>query len=141
MAWSADDVLSSQFVTPVAYQGVLYGIDGRQDAGVARLRAVDPLAKRVLWTQEDFGTATLLLADGKLLALKTDGTLVLIDPRPDAYRELARAKILEGTTQPLAALSDGFFHARDTDTLKCFDLRGGRPAETRPLKNTDETRK
>jgi hypothetical protein len=120
--WASDDVLSSQYVTPVMSKETMYGVDGRQDVGVARLRAVDPLARRVLWTKEEFGMASLLLAGDKLLALKVDGTLKLIEPRPDGYRELASAELLDGTTQALPALADGLFYARDVQTLKCFDL-------------------
>jgi outer membrane protein assembly factor BamB len=122
--WSSDDLLSSQYVTPVLHQGTLYGIDGRQDVGVARLRAVDPLARRVMWTKDEFGMASLILADEKLLAMKVDGTLKLIAARPDGYRELASAELFDSTTQALPALAEGRFFARDTQTLKCFDLRG-----------------
>jgi outer membrane protein assembly factor BamB len=124
--WASDDVLSSQYTTSVLHRGALFGIDGRQDAGVARLRAIDPLAGRVLWTQEGFGTGTLILADDELLIMKTDGTLVLVDPAASEYRELAKAHLFPTIVQALPALADGFFYARDTQTLKCFDL-GAKP--------------
>ena len=40
--WESDEVMSSQYTTCVEKDGVLYGIDGRQDLGVGRLRAFDP---------------------------------------------------------------------------------------------------
>jgi outer membrane protein assembly factor BamB len=121
--WAAADVLSSQYTTGVFDGGTLFGIDGRQDMGVARLRAIDPLAGRVLWTEENFGTATLILAGKELLVMKTDGTLVLAEANPKKYRQLASAQILPTTVQALPALADGLFYARDTRTLKCVDLR------------------
>ena len=125
--WANDDVLSSQYTTSVVRGGVLFGIDGRQDAGVARLRAIDPRDGRVLWTQEGFGTATLILADDKLLIMKTDGTLVLADPVAAEYRELGKSQLFPTIVQALPALADGYFYARDTRTLKCFDLAAKKP--------------
>lgn len=122
--WASDDVMSSQYTTPVLDAGTLFGIDGRQDAGVARLRAIDPLRGRVLWTEENFGTGTLILADKELLIMKTDGTLVLAEPNAEKYRPLGSAQLLPTTVQALPALADGLFYARDTRTLKCWDLRG-----------------
>jgi outer membrane protein assembly factor BamB len=120
--WSSDDSLSSQFTTPLLADGVLYGVDGRQDVGVARMRAIRPSDGKPLWTQENFGAATLMFADGKLLALGVNGTLKLIQPSPTAYRELASASLFNSTTQALPALADGMFYARDEARLKCFDL-------------------
>lgn len=122
--WASDDVLSSQYTTPVLDSGTLFGIDGRQDMGVARLRAIDPQAGRVLWTEENFGTGTLILADKELLVMKTDGTLVLAEPNAGKYKPLGSAQLLPTTVQALPALANGHFYARDTGTLKCWDLRG-----------------
>ncbi|MEX0939010.1 MAG: PQQ-binding-like beta-propeller repeat protein [Pirellulales bacterium] len=122
VVWESDDVMSSQYVTAVPHEGILYGIDGRQDIGVARLRAVDPVPGNVLWTHEDFGTAALILADGKLLAMKSDGELVIVEPSAQRYRELARMRLFDETVRALPALSGGKLYVRSTDTLKCIDL-------------------
>lgn len=124
--WASDDVLSSQYTTPIAEGGVLYGMDGRQDVGAATLRCIDPAAKKVLWSQEGFGYATLIKADGKLLAQKTDGTLVLVKPDKAGYRELAQASLTLGTARALPALSNGLYFIRNESTLLCYDL--ARPA-------------
>jgi outer membrane protein assembly factor BamB len=120
--WANDDVLSSQYTTPVVQANTLYGIDGRQDQGVAQLRAVTPVSGRVNWTEENFGSGTLILADRKLLIMKTDGKLVLAAAAPERYRELAAAKLFPSTVQALPALAGGRFYARDARTLKCFQL-------------------
>ncbi len=129
--WSSDDILSSQYTTPIAHQGKLYGIDGRQDVGIASLRCIEPATRTIHWSKDDFGYATLLLADGKLLAMTTDGELVFVEPTPQRYVERGRARLFTGTVRALPALADGLLYARDTDTLKCFDLRaaaeGARP--------------
>jgi outer membrane protein assembly factor BamB len=123
IAWSKPDVMSSQYTTPIVHGGNLYGIDGRADIPPAHLRCLDPKTGRVLWSKDDFGKATLILADEKLVIVKTDGTLVLAKPSPDTYRELGRAKILANTSRALPALANGLLFVRDTDTLKCVDLR------------------
>lgn len=120
--WRSDDLLSSQYTTCIEHEGKLYGIHGRQDVGAAELRCFDPFTQKVHWAQEGFGYATLLKADGKLLALTTDGELVLIGLDPAGYRELSRARILDRTARALPALSRGLLYARDTRTLKCVDL-------------------
>jgi len=122
--WESNDVMTSQYTTCVEHEGVLYGIHGRQDVGVAMLRAIDPKTGRVLWSAEDFGYATLIESSGRLLIIKTDGELVLAQANPQAYQELARAQVLDSTSRPLPALASGLLYVRDTRQLKC--LRVGR---------------
>ncbi len=117
--WANDDVMSSQYATCVAHDGILYGIDGRQDVGMARLRAFDPRTGRVLWTEEGFGTGGLIVAGDKLLIMRTEGELVLAEASPKGFRPLARAKLFATTTQALPALADGLVFVRDTQVLKC----------------------
>jgi outer membrane protein assembly factor BamB len=122
--WASNDVLSSQYTTAVYHDGHLYGIDGGESIGTGtRLRCIDPLRQRVLWGEEDFGNGTLLVADGKLLALTTDGRLRLIEPSAEKLQVLAEAQVLRSTTRALPALSDGRLWVRDEQTLKCLDLR------------------
>jgi outer membrane protein assembly factor BamB len=122
--WDSDELMSSQYTTCVEHEGVLYGIDGRQDAGVARLRAFDPRMRKIFWTEEGFGPANIILADGKLVIVKIDGELLLVEPSPREFRKLASAKVLDTTSQPLPALANGLLYVRDTEQLKC--LRVGR---------------
>lgn len=121
--WESNDLISSQYATCIADGGVLYGIDGRDDQGRASLRCIDPDKQKVLWNKEDFGYATLLWADGKLLAQKTDGAFVLVKASPTQYTELATAQIFNTKTFALPALASGRLYARDDHTLKCLDLR------------------
>jgi outer membrane protein assembly factor BamB len=123
--WESDNVMSSQYTTCVAHQGYLYGIDGRQDVGVARLRCFDPTDGKIQWTEEGFGTGDLILAGGKLLILKTDGELVLANPSPERFESLATARLFNTTTQALPALAGGRLFARDTRTLKCLQVGNG----------------
>jgi outer membrane protein assembly factor BamB len=120
--WESDDVMSSQYTTCVEHEGILYGIDGRQDVGSARLRAIDPHAGKVLWTEDDFATGNLILVGDKLLIMRSDGQLILAEASPKEFRKLAQAKLFDTTTQALAALSNGLLYARDTGQLKCVSV-------------------
>ncbi len=121
--WDSNDLISSQYATCIAEGGLLYGIHGRDDQGQASLRCIDPEKQKILWQKDDFGYATLLFADGKLLVQKTDGTFVLVKASPSQYTELASAQIFNTKTFALPALSSGRLYVRDDRTLKCLDLR------------------
>ncbi len=121
--WDSNDLISTQYATCIADGGMLYGVHGRDDQGRASLRCIDPDKQKVLWEKEDFDYATLLFADGKLLAQKTDGTLVLIKASPSQYTELASAQIFHTKTFALPALAAGRLYARDDHTLKCLELK------------------
>ncbi len=116
------ELMSSQYMTSVYHQGVLYGIDGRADAGTCRLRALDPLKAKVYWTIEDYGMATIMLADEMLVIVKTTGELVLASASASGYRQAARAQLVDGTVRALPAIADGKLFVRNERTLKCVDL-------------------
>ena len=121
--WESDDVLSSQYTTPILHDGALFGLHGRQDAGAAALRCVDPATKKVLWEVDGFGYASMIMADGKLIILKTDGELVLARADKSKFVELGRTRLFSDTTRALPALSNGRLLVRDTSTLKCVNLK------------------
>jgi outer membrane protein assembly factor BamB len=123
VVWDKSDVISSQYPTPVVYRGAVYGMDGREDIGVPNLRCIDPLSGKIHWSKDAFGMATPILAGDTLLFMKTDGELVLAEPTQEAYRELARVRIFNRTTRALPALSQGRLYVRDTETLKCVELK------------------
>jgi len=120
--WHGVDALASQYCTPLAIGPHVYGIDGRDDVPPATLTCVEAATGRVLWTERNFGYGTLLCADGKLLAVKTDGELVLMRARPDGMTALARHRPLPGTLRALPALAAGRLYVRDESTLACLKL-------------------
>lgn len=113
--WESDDVLSSQYPTPVLHGRHLYGIHGREDGPLASLRCVDVDNGQVKWKRDGFGMAHLIVADDKLLSLTTAGELVLISLSSERYKELGRIRVSEATTRALPALSRGRLYARDTN--------------------------
>ena len=126
--WDADDIMSSQYSTSVEGNGILYGVDGREDGATPRLRCFDPKSRQVYWSAENFGMATLIRAGNTLLAMKTDGELVLVDVSIDSYHELARFRLFNTTTRALPALADGKLYVRNNHAMKVFDLSANRAA-------------
>ena len=133
--WRSQEIMSSQYTTPIEFGGTLIGIDGRQDIGSSRLLCFEPQSKKEKWSQDDFGYATLLEADNKLILMKTDGTLVLAEASLEKYNELGRAQVLNSTTRALPALSNGRLFVRDEKTLKCLQLK----SESKKQKKSDNS--
>ena len=115
--WQGNDILSCHYNSPLLIKGHLYGIDGRQEGGQAALRCVEWDTGKVKWTKEAFGCAALIHADGLVIACPEGGDVVLIDPSPDGYKELARAAVLERPVRALPALADGRLFVRDGKKL------------------------
>lgn len=125
--WEGTDGLATQYCTPIAAGDHVFCIDGRDDVPPADLVGVDLRTGRTAWREANFGYGTLLAADGKLLAAKTDGELVLMTATPTGVSVLARARPLAGTVRALPALAAGRLYLRDDTTLTCLDV--GRPSQ------------
>ena len=50
----------------------------------------------VRWSEDGYGPGNCILVGDTLVALSDAGELVLVEASPRAYRERARAKVLEG---------------------------------------------
>ena len=125
--YAKEEIFSSQYATPILRDGLFYGIDGRDDTGPADLKCFDPQTKTLKWSEVSFGYGTQILVDGKLLLVKTNGELVLVEPSAEGYVELARDQVLTGVTRALPAYSNGLLYVRDDRQLKCLDLRVAKP--------------
>jgi outer membrane protein assembly factor BamB len=120
--WHNDESLTNHYNTSVHYQGLLFGIHGRQEYGPS-LRCIELATGKVRWSRERFGCASLTLVGDKLLALSEKGELIALQATGEEYRELARAKVLGEPLRAHPAFSNGRFYARDGRRLICLDLR------------------
>jgi outer membrane protein assembly factor BamB len=124
-AWKKTE-LTCYFATPVFAGKHLYMVIGNnplafKKKGQATLRCVDPANGQELWRRDKVGpyhASLIRTGDDKLLMLEEGGGLVLIEPSPVAYRELARAKVC-GQTWAHAALADDRLYVRDGRELIC----------------------
>lgn len=119
--WS-DEVLSSQYTTPILHEGAIFGIDGRQDGGPVTLKCFDPATRKEYWSKSGLAYSTLVAANNLLLMMQTDGTLKMARLSKERYEELASAKLLSGTTRALPGLSNGRFYIKNEKSLLCVDL-------------------
>lgn len=130
-AWSAEQVMrvpgdqkiANHWSTPVLYQGNLYGMFQFKKYGSGPVKAVKLPEGEVLWEKDGFGPGHVVLTNGNLLALSDAGELVLAAAEPGAYRELARAKVLDGKCWTTPVISNGLVFARSTKEAVCLDLR------------------
>lgn len=119
--------LSCYFSTPVAVgSDQVYMVTGSILAKQASLHCVDPATGKKRWTRRDkvgaYHATLLRTGDNKLLLLEEGGSLVLLDPNPKEYRELARAKIC-GETWAHPALAHGRLYVRDKKEIVCVELK------------------
>ena len=81
---------------------------------------------KVLWSKPKVGkyhAALLRTGDDKLLMLSDLGDLVLFEPDPAGYKELARSKVVKGEAiWAHPALVDGKLYFRDEKELICLQM-------------------
>ena len=102
--WTATEIyrmrgnkpLANHWSTPVLFGGHLYGMFSFKEYAKGSVKCVDIKDGSVKWEQPGFGAGQVILAGDKVLALSDAGEIVLIDPQPAAYKELARTKVIEG---------------------------------------------
>jgi outer membrane protein assembly factor BamB len=129
-AWT-NPKLTSYFTTPVAVgKEHVYLVTGttpnlfKPTPPQADLHAIDAASGKALWTRPKVGqyhASLLRTGDDKLLMLEDTGDLVLVDPSPKQYKELARSKVC-GATWAHPALADGRLYLRDDKEVICLQL-------------------
>lgn len=125
-AWK-NPALTCYFSTPVPVGKYVYVVTGELSfVPSSKLHCVDLETGKPAWTKDKIGTyhaAMLKTGDGKLLLLSDHGDLVLFDPSPKEFKELARTKVtkVKGIwAHP--ALSNGKVYLRDDKELICIQM-------------------
>ena len=109
--------LRNQFSSSVLWKGFLYGVDENQ------LRCVDFATGEVKWTDKATGKGTLLIADGKIVALSEKGELIIADASPEGFKPQARAQILGGKCWTMPSIANGKLYARNAKgDLVCLNV-------------------
>jgi len=117
-----DRPVANHWSTPVYREGHLYGMFSFKEYGDGPVKCVELATGKVKWEQKGFGPGNVILAGDRLLALGDAGQLVLIEASPNAYRELARADILDGKCWSTPVLSGGRVYARSTGEGVCLEV-------------------
>ncbi len=120
-----NEVLDSRINSPILLDGHVYGFRGSTFA------AVDAASGEERWRASGFQRGSVIGADGKLIVLGELGRLALVEASAAAYRELASTAIFEDRTWTPPSLAGGRLFLRDSTSLVCLDLAGGRRAGSR----------
>jgi outer membrane protein assembly factor BamB len=118
-----DKILANHWSTPVAMGGHMYGMFQFKDYGKGPVKCVEIATGKVIWEQAGFGPGNVILTGGKVVALTDAGELVVIDPNPTAYKELARAKVIGGKCWSTPAISNGKMYLRSTTEAVCLQVK------------------
>jgi outer membrane protein assembly factor BamB len=118
----------SIWMTPVVYQGFIYSLCGENSTFLyTPLSCINMITGDLMWTTNNFGMGGLILVGGELLVLTEDGQLVLAQPNPTAYTELARYQAFQfdadhrGKCWVSPAYSNGRIYAHSTTAAISLD--------------------
>jgi outer membrane protein assembly factor BamB len=119
-----DKLVANHWSTPVYKDGHLYGMFSFKKFGVGPLKCVELATGKIQWEQPGFGAGNVILVGDNLVALADDGRVVIVEATPAAYKELAKAKVIQGKCWSTPALSDAHLYVRSTKEGACLDLAG-----------------
>jgi outer membrane protein assembly factor BamB len=118
--WRTEGKNSNHWSTPVVKDGYLYGMFSFKNYGTGPLCCVDIRTGEEKWSQEGFGAGNAVLAGNQILALSDRGELVIVDAKPDGYKEVSRADVLDGKCWSTPTMANGKIFARSTTQAACF---------------------
>jgi hypothetical protein len=124
VVWENQNMMN-YFNASVLYNGHLYGIHSLDHHPKnSALRCIDVLTSKVKWEKDGVGLGGLILTDQKLLVLTDKGELVVAEATPGAYKEIGRAKILDGNCWNAPVLCEGRVYCRNhRGDIVCVVLR------------------
>ncbi|MEW6249576.1 MAG: PQQ-binding-like beta-propeller repeat protein [Planctomycetota bacterium] len=117
--WGIDKVILGKFQSACLWEGKLYVADERA------LKCVDFLTGKLLWKEDgirDQG-ASVLIADGHLLAFNGTGELYIGPLSPDQWAPTAQVELLTGKSWTVPILHDGKLYVRNLKTAACYNLK------------------
>ncbi len=121
-AWTSKE-LATNFASPVAAGGYVYGVGPRQN-----VYCVEARTGKLAWSQTgliraagDRAFATFIAMGKNILMLSDGGELVLFAANPARFEAAGRTQVC-GVTWCSPAYADGGLYLRDAKTLLCLDL-------------------
>ena len=125
VVWQNEE-MANYFQSCVLLDGYLYGTHSLDHTSKsASMRCVRFETGEVQWEKKGLGHAPLMAADGKLIIMEEQGNLIVAEATPKAFKELARAKVLDGQCWTCPVLCGGRLYCRNTGgDLVCLDVKG-----------------
>ena len=99
--------MRNHFNSCVLWKGNLYGFDE------SKFACLDFATGDVKWSQDDLGKGSLMVADGKLIIQSETGDLVIAEASPAAFKQLARAKVLDKRCWVVPVLANGRIYCKN----------------------------
>jgi outer membrane protein assembly factor BamB len=111
--------MQNHISTSVLHEGHLYGTSEN------RLRCVDFQTGKPRWDQGGFGKGSVVLVDGRLIALGDHGELALIEASPTAYTEVSRCQVFDKDTLTwtVPTIANGRMYVRCENGLLALDVQ------------------
>jgi len=104
--------LRTQLNSAVLYQGNLYGTDG-DTTDKAALKCLDFQTGQEKWSQPNFGSGGVMVADGKLIAMSGSGELMVAPATSSDFKPTSRAQVLGGKCWVVPVLANGLIYCRN----------------------------
>ena len=116
------DAVANHWSTPVYKEGHLYGMFQFKEYATGPLKCVDLATGKVKWSKPGFGPGNVILLGDQILALSDAGELVVAEATPAGYKEVSRAKTVEGKCWSTPVVSNGRIYVRSTKEAVCLDV-------------------
>lgn len=120
--------IRAQTASPIVVGNYVYGIDGSGGDKNSHLKCLDLKTGTVVWISPAATTGSLTVADGRIIWLTGGGEVIVVEAKPDGYKELARAQVSGGKHWSAPVLSNGRLYLRSAKgDLVCVDVKGNPP--------------
>jgi outer membrane protein assembly factor BamB len=113
--------LANHWSTPIEKDGYLYGMFQFKEYDDGPVKCVEIKSGKEMWSQKGFGPGNVTMVGDQLIALTDDGEVVVIDPKPDAYKEVARFQAITGKCWSTPTFANERIYVRSTKEGACFD--------------------
>lgn len=117
--------MRNKFSSSVYHGGYLYGFDEKN------LTCLDARTGKMQWRERGLGHGSLFIADGHLVVLGDEGTLVLAEATSEGYRERGRKQVFDARTWTVPTLADGRLYVRSQKHIVALDVAQDRSEEGR----------
>ena len=128
--------LELHWMNPIYHEGYVYAFSGRNEPD-ARLRCVEWKTGKIAWERDErwvpysskqppvYGRGSMIMADGKLIALGEGGLLGLFKPNSARVEEISRYQLpqLHYPCWAAPVLSRKKVYLRSEDRLLCLDFK------------------
>ena len=108
--------------------------------GNGRLSCIDATTGEERWRTSSFGKYWSLTWHGdKILALDSDGELLLVQASEEAFKLLGRQEVADTEAWAHVAISEGQIYVRDLTSIRAFRWDSAKPENEAPASDPDAT--